>query len=201
MELPEELIGIEEELDIDEETEPDVALGETEDDAQRREDEEEREQFVRFSLGDEGYALHVNAVRRLVDVGERTRVPRTSEAIDGITDLRGEITAVIDPRVLLGLPESEQSVDTQELIVFATAPDQGNSGIRVDIVDGVEAIPVSNVVLEVDDVDVDEETVGTQLDNPLVAGLIREPDGADGFGYTPVVDVEAVLDVARSVTV
>jgi purine-binding chemotaxis protein CheW len=200
MELPEELIGIEEELDIDDTDAPDVALGETEDEAARREDEEEREQFVRFSLGEEGYALHVNAVRRLVDVGERTRVPRTSEAIDGITDLRGEITAVIDPRVLFGLPESETSTDTQELIVFATGPGQGNSGIRVDVVDGVEAIPVSNVILEVDDVDVDEAEVTSHLDNPLVAGLIRESDDGE-FVYTPVVDVEAVLDVARSVTV
>jgi len=201
MELPEELIGIEEELDIDETAEPDVALGETDTQDQREEEEEEREQFVRFSLGEEGYALHVNAVRRLVDVGERTRVPRTSEAIDGITDLRGEITAVIDPRVLFGLPESERSVDVQELIVFATGPDQGNAGIRVDVVDGVEAIPVSHVVLAVDEVSTDESLVAEQLDEPLVAGLIRESDGAGGFVHTPVVDVEAMLDVARSVTV
>lgn len=201
MELPEELIDIEEELDIDETAEPDVALGETEAEEPRAEDREEREQFVRFSLGDEAYAMHVNAVRRLVDVGERTRIPRTSEAIDGITDLRGEITAVIDPRVLLGLPESEKTVDTQELIVFATAADQGNAGIRVDVVDGVDAIPVSHVVLEPDDVDADEETVATRLEEPLVAGLIREQSGEGGFTYTPVVDVEAVLDAARRVTI
>lgn len=201
MELPEELIGIEEELDIDEETEPDVALGETEDDASSPEEREEREQFVRFSLGEDEYALHVNAVRRLVDVGERTRVPRTSEAIDGITDLRGEITAVIDPRVLFDLPESDRSVDVQELIVFATGPEQGNSGIRVDVVDGVEAIPVSQVILEPADVDTDVERVTDRLDDPLVAGIIREPDGADGYTYAPVVDVNEVLDVARTVSV
>jgi purine-binding chemotaxis protein CheW len=200
MELPEELIGIEEELDIDEETEPDVALGETETDVRREEEREEREQFVHFSLGEESYALHVNAVRRLVDVGERTRVPRTSEAIDGITDLRGEITAVIDPRVLFGLPESEKSIETQELIVFATGPDQGNAGIRVDVVDGVEAIPVSQVILESEDVTTDVEAVERELAEPLTAGLLREDDG-DGVVYTPVVDVEGVLDVARRVEI
>jgi len=200
MELPEELIGIEEELDIDEETEPDVALGETETDVRREEEREEREQFVHFSLGEESYALHVNAVRRLVAVGERTRVPRTSEAIDGITDLRGEITAVIDPRVLFGLPESEKSIETQELIVFATGPDQGNAGIRVDVVDGVEAIPVSQVILESEDVTTDVEAVERELAEPLTAGLLREDDG-DGVVYTPVVDVEGVLDVARRVEI
>jgi len=201
MELPEELIGIEEELDIDEEAEPDVSLGETEAEELLQEEEEEREQFVHFSLGEERYALHVNAVRRLVDVGERTRVPRTSDAIDGITDLRGEITAVIDPRVLFALPESDKSVDTQELIVFATSPGQGNAGIRVDVVDGVEAIPVSQVILEPEDVDADRDAVAERLAEPLVAGLIRAQDGDAGFTYTPVVDVEAVLDVARAVTV
>jgi len=201
MELPEELVGIEEELDIDEETEPDVALGETDDDRPTQEEREEREQFVRFSFGDEEYALHVNAVRRLVDVGERTRVPRTAEAIDGITDLRGEITAVIDPRKLFDLPESDRDVDLQELIVFATGPEQGNSGIRVDAVDGVEATPVSQVILEPEDVDADVELVTELLEDPLVAGLIREQGDDRNVAYVPVMDVDAVLDVARTVSV
>lgn len=201
MELPEELIGIEEELDIDEEGEPDVALGEEEVEVEAEEDEEEREQFVMFTLGEEEYALHVNAVRRLVDVGERTRVPRTSEAIDGITDLRGEITAVIDPRVLFGLPSSDRPVETQELVVFATGPDQGNAGIRVDVVGGVEAIPVSRVVLDPEDVETDRDVVENLLDDRLVAGLIREHVEADVYDYVPVVDVGEMLETTRRATV
>lgn len=201
MELPEELIGIEEELDIEDEAGPDVSIGQTETEVSDESEREEREQFVVFGLGDDQYALHVNAVRQLVDVGDRTRVPRTSEAIDGITDLRGEITAVIDPRVLFGLPSSDIPVELQELVVFATGPDQGNAGIRVDEVVGVEAIPVSRVVLDTSDVETDRETVADQLSDPLVAGLLRERVEGDVFDYVPVVDVEAVLDVARKATV
>lgn len=201
MELPEELVGIEEELDIEEETEPDIALGEDETTEESEESAEEREQFVRFSLGEDDYALHVNAVRRLVDASQTTRVPRTSEAIDGITDLRGEITAVIDPRVLFALPSSDRPLSTQELIVFATGPDQGNAGIRVDVVEGVEAVPVSRILLEPEDVDVDREHVASLLEDSLVAGVIREREGEDGFRYSPVVDVDEVLTVARKASV
>lgn len=201
MELPEELIGIEEELDIDEDAEPDVALGEEEGAVDDEEDEEEREQFVIFALGEEEYALHVNAVRRLVDVGEQTRVPRTSEAIDGITDLRGEITAVIDPRVLFGLPSSSRPTETQELVVFATGPDQGNAGIRVDVVAGVEAIPVSRVLLAPEDVETDRDVVADLLDDRLVAGIIREYVEGDVYDYVPVVDVGEMLETTRKATV
>jgi len=199
MELPDELVGIEEELDIEEE--PELGLDEDESEAPEDDDVEEREQFVLFSLGDAEYALHVNAVRRLVDVGERTRVPRSSGAIDGITDLRGEITAVIDPRVLFGLPASDRSVETQELVVFATGPGQGNAGIRVDTVVGVEAIPVSRVVLEPEDVGTDRDAVEDLLDDDLVAGLLREHVDGDVYDYVPVVDVGAVLDTSRAATV
>jgi len=201
MELPEELIGIEEELDIDEEPEPDIALGEEETEETTEEPSEETAQFVRFSLGEEGYALHVNAVRRLVDASQTTRVPRTSEAIDGITDLRGEITAVIDPRVLFALPASDRPLHTQELIVFATGPDQGNAGIRVDVVDGVEAVPVSRILLEPEDVEAERDRVADLLSDSLVAGVIREPDGEEGFSYDPVVDVDEVLSIARKASV
>lgn len=201
MELPEELIGIEEELDVDDEGGPDVALGQTETEVSDESEREEREQFVVFGLGEEEYALHVNAVRQLVDVGDRTRVPRTSEAIDGITDLRGEITAVIDPRVLFGLPSSEVPVELQELVVFATGPDQGNAGIRVDEVLGVETIPVSRVVLDPADVETDAEAAADQLSDPLVAGLLREHVEGDVYDYVPVVDVDAMLEVARKATI
>lgn len=199
MELPEELVGIEDELEMDDEPAPEVPGDEIEDD-EDEEDGPEREKFVMLSVADAEFALHVNAVQRLVDVTEQTRVPRTSESIDGITDLRGAITAVIDPRTLFDLSPKDSDVETEELVVFATGAAEGHAGIRVDEVLGVEAVPVTHVVLEADDVGADRETVVSLLDDPLVAGLIRE-DGDGAERYRQVVDADAVLDAASEASV
>lgn len=200
MELPEELVGIEDELDMADEPEPEVPGTETDDDGERQEDEPERQKFVLLSVGDAEFALHVNAVQRLVDVTEQTRVPRTSESIDGITDLRGAITAVIDPRTLFDLPPSDGEVETEELVVFSTGQGEGHAGIRVDEVLGVEPIPVTHVILDAEEVDADRETVSSLLDDPLVAGLLRE-DGDGQHEYRQVVDADAVLDAASEASV
>lgn len=196
MELPDELVGIEDELDIDEQPEPDVPFEDAEDRDDEDADDVEREQFVMVAVGEETFALHVNAVRRLVDVDHQTRVPRTSEAIDGITDLRGSITAVIDPRELFDVPERDGPVLTEELVVFATGEEEGGAGIRVDEVEGVEAVPVTHVVLEPDDVGEDRELVAELLSNPLIAGLVRKETAEGGREYRPVVDTDAVLETA-----
>lgn len=198
MELPEELIGIEEELDVDEEGD-EPAFGEL-DEGDRTEEpgeDEERVQFVIFRLGDEAFAVNVDAVLRVIDVGERTRVPRSSDAVEGITDLRGEITPVIDPRRLFDLPASNLPVDEQDLLVFTTGPDRGNAAIRIDDVEGVELVPVSRVVLEGGDVDGDRAEVEDRLGDPSISGLVRDPVEPGVADYTPVIDVDALLETTR----
>lgn len=199
MELPEELVGIEDELEAAD-VSPDLPGEDVEEDDRDNEDEPEREQFVVVSVGDEELALQVNAVQRLVDVTDETRVPRTSEAIEGITDLRGAITAVIDPRVLFDI-EDVDDPDEEELVVFATGSGEGNAGIVVDEVHGVEAVPVTHVVLDADDVETDGERVASLLDDPLVAGLLRQRAVDGDYEYTRVVDADAVLDAAAETTV
>ena len=201
MELPDELVGIEDELEIDDVPAPDLPGEGTDDGDGDEEDEVEREQFVVVAVGETEFAVHVNAVQRLVDVTEHTRVPRTSDAIDGITDLRGAITAVIDPRVLFDLPSSVEPSESEELVVFATGSGDGHAGIRVDEVLGVEAVPVTHVILDAEDVDDDEDLIRTTLDDPLIAGLIRLRGSDDEYEYRKILDADGVLDVAGEAAV
>lgn len=208
MELPEELVGIEDELETDDDPEPDILGDETDEEPDDGEDEPERERFVVVDVEGEEFALQVNAVQRLVDVTDETRVPRTSEAIEGITDLRGAITAVIDPRVLFDIGRADGAAvsggpfddEDAELVVFATGADEGHAGIKVDQVRGVEAVPVTHVVLDAEEVDTDADRVRELMDDDLIAGLLRERED-DEFTYTRVVDAGAVMDAAAETTV
>lgn len=137
----------------------------------RTDEDEDFVQFVFVTVGEHSFALPVEAVRTVTDPPtEVTRVPRTPPSIEGLIDLRGEITALIDPRVHFPTPEIE--TDREQLIVFDRPNDQQSAAIRVDDVIGVEAVPESNVIDE--DTVADSPLDGDALEHPLVGALVMQ---------------------------
>lgn len=140
-------------------------------------DEEEYERFVVIELGERRLAVPVDTVGTTTDVpASVTRVPRSPDAIEGVTDLRGDITAVIEPRT--HFPTRDAPADDQDLLVFDRPSDRQSAGIRVDAVLGVESVPTSDVFREdVDEADlleygVDAESIVDRVSHPLVAGVV-----------------------------
>lgn len=133
-------------------------------------EEEEVERFTLVAIGERRLAIAVDDVKTITDPpAELTRVPRAPESIDGVTDLRGEITAVIDPRVLF--PVRESPPPSQRLVVFDRPTDQQQAAIRVDEVLGVETVPVRNV-RDVDEVAADvADDIGR---HPLVSTVVQQ---------------------------
>lgn len=80
---------------------------------------EVRQRYLTFRLGNEWFGLEVQQVREISRLEGITRVPLTPEHVLGVTNLRGNITAVIDVRQVLGI--EEQSLTTQARIIVATA--------------------------------------------------------------------------------
>ncbi|GAA0660549.1 chemotaxis protein CheW [Natronoarchaeum mannanilyticum] len=180
-ELPEKLL----ELDDEE-------AGDRDPDPQEEDEEtEERERFVVFRIGADRYAVDVESVRSVVEVGEYTRVPRSSDAIDGVMDLRGDITAIIDPRVYLPVGESVSSdLEDQRVLVFDRSSDRQGAGIRVDRVTGVESIPVSRIYRRpAPEAGVDDAA----LAHELVRAVISDPSDDTRIS---LLDVEGLVAVA-----
>lgn len=166
--LSEKLLGI----DID-----DADGSRRPDGSETDETQDELEQFVVFGLGDHRLAVPVAAVRTLAEVpDEFTRVPRAPPAIEGMVDLRGEITAVIDPGVHFPDVERAATAGRERLLVLDRPSDQQSAAVYVDDVIGVETIPESDIV---DETTVEESRLsGDALDHPLVVALFeteREP--------------------------
>ncbi|WP_247731670.1 chemotaxis protein CheW [Halovivax limisalsi] len=121
-----------------------------------------------IQLGRHRLAIPVESVRAIIDPPETvTRVPRTPPAIAGVTDVRGQITVLVDPHV--HFPDSGGPDAGGSLLVF-DRPDQP-AAIRVDEVHGVETVAEDDVIgaeeYEPEAID------GTALAHPLISDAVR----------------------------
>ena len=68
-------------------------------------------QLVTFKLGRETFSVNVNQVREIGKVEEITHVPKMPEFIEGVMNLRGQITTVIDLRRRFGIATSSPNAN------------------------------------------------------------------------------------------
>jgi purine-binding chemotaxis protein CheW len=122
----------------------------------------ETEQVLEFRLGEETYCVSIEFVTEIVDMGELTPIPNSPPHVEGIIDLRGSTTSIIDPKVGLGI-DGELG---DRIVIFDSDifDDDRSVGWAVDSVEEVS---------EIADEDVDDSPV----DKDHIRGLIkRESD-------------------------
>ncbi|WP_254862453.1 chemotaxis protein CheW [Halovivax gelatinilyticus] len=143
--------------------------GDREDDAsERAADDETYHRVTVIEIGDHRLAIPVGSILAILDPPTTyTRIPRTPPAITGVTDIRGQITVLVDPHV--HFPDSGGSSSNQSLLVL-DRPDQP-AAIDVDAVHGVEVVP-EDALVDADGYDA-EEIAGTALAHPLIVGAVQ----------------------------
>lgn len=156
-------------------------------DENAREYEGEERQVVEFRLGDDVCAIAIDEVDSIVEITKVTRIPRTPDSIDGVMDLRGETTAIIEPKEFLGI-DSGGETDEQKVLVLDRADDKQKVGIRVD-----EVLEVATYVTGQIDPAEDLENLATSgIDDRVTRGLIRKPVG-DDLELVSWLDVDAMI--------
>jgi purine-binding chemotaxis protein CheW len=127
--------------------------------------------YVRVRIGNESYALPVEHVQEVVRLGLLTPIPGAGPTVLGIFNLRGEVIAVFDLALVLGLTTSGQP---QNMLIVHT------TGKRIG--------------LAVDDVsDVAELSGATeQTDSRLLGGAALVGDELVGF-----IDVPALFEALQ----
>lgn len=122
---------------------------------------EAAKKFVAFKLGAEEFGadvLQIREISRLVDI---TRVPRAPSFVDGVINLRGRITPIVNLRRRFGFEPKEPGPETR--IVIAEL--EGYPiGIIVDEVTDVLGIPVKNI-------DPTPELVTTEVSKEYLKGV------------------------------
>jgi purine-binding chemotaxis protein CheW len=94
-------------------------------------------EMLSFRLGDEEYAVMVDAVKEVLKIRDLTPVPNAPDYVLGVMALRGTVLPVIDLCRRLGLPPGKQ--DEKSRIIVVSVNDE-DAGIHVDRVTGVVRI-------------------------------------------------------------
>jgi purine-binding chemotaxis protein CheW len=125
---------------------------------------------VRVRVADEHYALAVEDVLEVAELGDVTPVPGAGAAVLGVRNLRGQVLPVVDLATVFDLPPAQS-----ERIVIA---ERGGlrAGLAVDAVAGVEELPEAS----------------EEVDSPHLAGAAL----ADG-ALVGVIDVGSVLEAVE----
>jgi purine-binding chemotaxis protein CheW len=143
------------------------------------ETEETREPDTRvleFTLDDEQYCLDIQYIEEIVKHTNITRVPNTPEFVEGVVDLRGQITTILNPKVTIDKPNKEAG----DLIVVFDAEafeDQGHIGWVVDDVHQVS--PIS-----------DDQVNTPPMQEDYINGVIDRDDGEFVIWTTPDLALE-----------
>ncbi|WP_251343811.1 chemotaxis protein CheW [Haloplanus halophilus] len=117
-------------------------------------------QLLEFELGSETYCVDIAHVAEIVDVSDLTVIPNSASHVEGVMDLRGKTTTIVDPKAVFGI---EDDADGKRIVVFD--PERTADGKSIGwIVDEVEQ------VVEVDESDVESSPVD---DDEAVRGVIR----------------------------
>ncbi len=151
---------------------------------------------VEFHLGKERCAIDIDAVDSIVEMKQVTRVPRAPDAVEGVMDLRGETTAVIDPKEFLSVGGHGEE---QNILVLDGESDKQKIGIRVDEVSEVGTYDESQV-----DQSGELSGIGSSaLEADLLKGIIRKPTGELDEDGNPTevalllwIDIENLIDRA-----
>ena len=104
--------------------------------------EEATEQFVSFRLGDEWYAVAIVSVREIVRASQIALLPSAPAHIVGVTNLRGNIISVTDPKRLFGL-EATPASPLQRIVVVESAT--AETGLLVDEMGEVVTVATSQL--------------------------------------------------------
>ncbi len=138
---------------------------------------------LEIELGEERYAFDVTYVDEIVEQRDITRVPNTPDCVAGVIDLRGRVTTVIDPTVVLD-PPGEPAADRLIVVFDSDRTDQqATVGWLVDDVHRVTGVDKAAVT------DPPEQY-------EWMEGLI---ESKDQDGYVVLIAPELVFDRARSI--
>lgn len=129
-----------------------------------------------FTLGGERFCFETHFASEVIRVPKLVRVPAVQSLITGIFNLRGEITAAMDIRPMLGLPQPEIAGAGRILVVKSS---RFASGIMVEAALGVQGLCCD---------DFEPATAAAARRQPFVRGHFNR----EGMSIT-LLDMDALL--------
>lgn len=150
-------------------------------------DSESTIQMLEFYLNENRYAIEIDRISAIVEMKDITRFPRGPTAIDGVTDLRGEITGVLDPTTMLDVEHNELS-DDQYIVVLERDDDKQKLGVRVT--DVSQAVTYHDS--QIDETGSVMDAAGDHQ-HECVRGIIKKQDDDDRTTLVAWLDIDELI--------
>lgn len=149
--------------------------------------DENKMQYLFFILDDMKFAVKAEDVKEIVDYDTITKVPKSHKAIRGVTNIRGDIIPVVDPKMIFHNKLLQRKSRTS-FVIFNIFNKQKQTftyiALMVDLVIEVEDINSENI-LQVPE-------FGTKIPSHFLHNMIRFNDE-----YIMVLDITTVLDIEQ----
>jgi purine-binding chemotaxis protein CheW len=137
------------------------------------------DQYFLFISGGDLFAIDALRVLEIVEYQDVVKVPKMQSCVKGVTNVRGDIMAVVDLQERLGRSAISVTPKTSMIIVKV-----GTLQIAVMI----------DEVYEVDNIEDDNiknsPAFGTKIDRRFIKNMAKY-----GNDYLPILDIDSVLDV------
>lgn len=135
--------------------------------------------YLTFSLANEEFGISILKIKEIIGMMPITTVPKTSEFVKGVINLRGKVIPVIDLRVKFGMEEIDATERT--CIVVVEISGQSGSILMGSVVDSVsEVLNIKDEEIE------DAPAFGTELKTDYILGMAKMEGG-----------VKILLDIDR----
>lgn len=99
-------------------------------------------QLACFSLGDRNFAVDIMRIKEILLPQKLTGLPRDSDLLEGVINLRGEVIPVMDLRNRFGMPKAGEHIPGRLLIVSLQ---RQMLALAVDDVLEVITVPVGEI--------------------------------------------------------
>lgn len=113
--------------------------------------EGEGQQFVEFLLGNENFAINLFHTREVITPSAITPLPDSTPYINGVMDLRGQITTIIDLKKMMKITTESRGKQRSRIIILDTEISKKPVGILVDDVYSVSTYASGDIVRSEDD--------------------------------------------------
>lgn len=147
--------------------------------------EEISKQYFLFISNKDIYAVEALEVLEIVEYQNITKVPMMNNFVKGVTNVRGNIIAVIDLLQRFGLDQTERSDKTSLAILRKKHLDKElQIAIIIDEVYEVDHINQKDIEVT--------PNFGTRIDNIFIQSMAKYDDE-----YIPILDINTILDIAE----
>lgn len=141
-------------------------------------------QYLCLAVGKETYAVGIDMVREILEVGRMTPLPLTPDFVRGVMNLRGAVVPVIDLKARFGGEPAVIGRRSSVVIVETDHHDQDGPLVVGVLVDGVSE------VLEIAEQDVEPvPALGTRIPKEFLQGMAK----AKGI-LLSILDADRILE-------